>query len=66
LIVRTQAPRAFRDSDLDMITARAVSEVGEKVQAQMTQQAEADARALALLDQALNPEPGPPRRARRI
>ena len=51
LITRTQAARAFRESDVNAITQQAIAQVTET----LDRQAERDARLLTLIDQTLNP-----------
>jgi hypothetical protein len=60
LLTRTRVARAFRQSDLDVLTRRAASIATHTVKRQLDAQAVADAMALTLVDKALNPVPGLP------
>jgi hypothetical protein len=61
VLVRTQVTLTFRQSDLTIVTRRAVKVVTGVVKRQIDEQNLADARALSLVDQVLSPSPeGPP------
>jgi hypothetical protein len=60
LVTRTRVARAFRQSDLDVLTRRAASMATHTVKQQLDAQAVNDAMALTLVDNALNPASGLP------
>lgn len=60
LLTRTRVARAFRQSDLDLLTRRAASIATHTVKRQLDAQAVTDAMALTFVDKVLNPASGLP------
>jgi hypothetical protein len=60
LLTRTRVARAFRQSDLEVLTRRAATIATRTVKQQLDEQAVTDAMALTVVDKALNPAPGLP------